>query len=150
MASSLRSEEIAKLSKLRGLDLLNGSLNLVGTSPVWLDTCHALYSSGKGNFYWEACLEGIPIILNRGGFPAHIFEVFSENHLRSVLNLQDGDVVTISIPLEIINAKENARLRNRMIWYAVWSRRETFYYKSDGYLAFLKLFGEYLWRSNQF
>ena len=151
LATTLRAEDIAQLSKLQGIALKHGSLNLVGRAPVWLDTSCAIYSSNENIFYWHASLEGVPIILNRWrGCPAHVYEIFSENYLRTMLNLRDGDVVTISIPLNIINSKENARRRNRLIWYMTWSRRGELYYKNDRYLNFLKPFSKYLWRSNQF
>ncbi len=105
LAGSLRAADVAELSKRQEIPLVDGSLNLVLSSPIWLDASRTVYVGETGHFYWQAELNGIPIVLNRWSCPAHILEAYSTTHIRSKLNLEDGDRVTLSIPLNTVTPK---------------------------------------------
>ena len=140
IASEIRADETQEISRKFGLSLINGSLNLISKSPVWLDTDRAIYTNGNGHFYWRASLNGIPVIVNRWirRCPVHIYEVFAEEHLRSRFGLVDGDAVTLEISNDIVDKERNSSALNRLVWYLAWRGRERFAYRDGFYtgLAF--------------
>jgi hypothetical protein len=135
IASKLRSSELGEISEKFGLKFVQGSLNLVSREPLWLDTQKCFFISGT-HCYWHARLNGIPIVLNRwiGGCPVHVFEIFSEAHLRSLFNLADGDQVRLEIPLDCVHAPSNNTRLNRVLWYLAWLGRERCFYADGWYL----------------
>ena len=131
-ASKDRSAEIRELSQQFGISLINGSLNLVGESPVWLDSRKAIYTNGRTHFYWKCHLNNIPVILNRWseGCPVHVYEIFSEEHLRSKLGLSDGDSVVLEISPDIIDREKDSSRLSQIVWYLTWWRREQRVYRT--------------------
>ena len=150
MAASLRSEDVGCLATLERVSLVPGSLNLIGEEPVWLDKSAAVFIGKTGHCFWRAKLNEVPILLNRWAGPAHVYEAFSEHHLRSLLKLKSGDHAVLSIPNDSVDFTETRRIKNRVIWFLVWSGRRTLYYKSNQYLNFVRPFESLVWRSNQF
>lgn len=139
-ASRDRSVDVKELSERLSISLIDGSLNLAGTIPVWLDPEKAIYTNGKSHFYWKAHLNRCPVILNRWstGCPVHIYEIFSEEHLRSKFGLSDGDPVVLEISTEIIDGERDSSILNRLVWYLVWWRREQLAWQDGIYSGFLR------------
>lgn len=144
-------EEIAALSAMDGAQFVAGSLNLVGSSPVWLDIRSASYRNGIRTF-WRARLEGIPVMIERslGNHPAHVFEIFATVRLRDALRVKDGDAVTLDIPTEIVSV-EHASLWGRLVWNIFWRYRERSIYRNGLYTRVLRsrVIRRYAWRSMQ-
>jgi hypothetical protein len=137
-ASRVRAAEVDRLSALNCGPLVRGSLNLMSLRPTWLNLESAFFVAGE-HHYWKAEIEGIPVILNRWhGCPAHVYEVFSEVHLRSALSLRDESRVSLSIPREHVDAERTSALGNLLVWYAAWRWRERFYYAGERYLWLLR------------
>lgn len=152
-ATKLRSDDVRVLSSQIGKELLQGSLNLVSNKPLWIRKETAIYSTDDGHLYWHGLLNGLPVIVNRliAGYPVHIYEIYSDIHLRDTLNLNDGDKVSLSINEDILDKEKNKNIKHILTWYLLWFCREGFYYKSDTYLRLLKTkpINNYKWRSLQ-
>jgi len=141
LAKERRAGDIKKISEKYGLSLTDGSLNLISKSPLWLDTQTAIYTNGEGHFYWHGDLNGTPVIVNRWVWscPAHVFEIFAEDHLRSKFDLSDGDPVELELSAECIDQSRNRSLLNRFIWTLAWRGRERFIYQDGIYRGFIFL-----------
>ena len=135
IASVQRSRDIARISSKFAIPLINGSLNLAATSPVWLDTRQAIFAGEDQHFFWPARLNGVDVFLNRwtSTCPVHIFEVFSTEHLRSKFGLTDGDSVTLEISGALVDPVSSSSWRSILIWYLVWRGRETHVYRDGIY-----------------
>jgi len=146
-----RVDDVASISMIEGVEFVQGSLNLVSNTPVWLDAGSAIYKSGA-QLFWRASLEGTPVILNRwvGGCPVHVFEVFAAVRLRDVLGLEDGDAVNLEIPDEIVS-RSDASLLGRLLWQLFWRYRTRQIYHDGGYLTFVRsrAMSRYTWRTMQ-
>ncbi|MFK5951356.1 MAG: hypothetical protein QM500_21585 [Methylococcales bacterium] len=153
LASSTRKNSTARLSKHLNINLVDGSLNLVSKQPLWLKKETAIYTDKKRHLYWHATLNGTPVIINRwiGDCPVHIFEVYANKKLRDLLDLKDGDTIKLSVDPYILDKNKNSSLKYIITWYLIWFGRETLYYKSLGYLRFLrrKPLNLYSWRAFQ-
>jgi hypothetical protein len=151
-ASSRTAPDIERINRGFGLKLRNGSLNLVGRQPIWLDPESAMFTS-ESDLFWSAWLGDVPVIINRWlGCPAHVYEIFAENHLRSRLGLSDGDQVEISGPCGMIDRKRTASLKHRLSWWLLWYRREQAYYHSNSYLKLIQkptIRRRLVWRASQ-
>lgn len=137
-ASRVRARDIEDVSAARELPLVQGSLNLISEQPLYLRMEQAFFSVDN-HAYWDAKLDGVPVILNRWrGCPAHVFEVFSDRHLRSALSLTDRSRVTLSIPGQTVDISRSRSLCNRLIWYGIWRGREEFFYAGEKYVRLLR------------
>lgn len=136
MASKLRRDDVTHLSQNLGITLVPGSMNLVCHQPVWLNTTKSIYRNEQGHFYWNAQLNGYPVLVSRwsGSCPVHVLEVYSEEHLRSRFALNDGDAVSIEIPDETVDLDATRSILNRVIWNLVWRGREALAYRDGRYL----------------
>lgn len=149
-AAQMRAGDVAKLSAINGEKLIDGSLNLISSSPVWLNARSAIYRNGS-QIFWRASLEQMPVVLNRwASCPAHVFEIFASVHLRSALGLRDGNIVHLEIADEIISPSD-ASLLNRMVWSFLWKYREKQIYRDGIYPSILRnrFVRGYTWRSMQ-
>lgn len=116
-----------------GEQVYEGSLNLVLRRPIELRVSHAVLLDGGLRPFWPASVSGISVWIYRPpGAPEHIVELVADRHLRSALNLRDGDQLTV-------RAREDdvapVPLRRLVIWALVWLGRRKWYYTSDFYLA---------------
>lgn len=137
-AKRVRAADIERLSALKGVKLVCGSLNLVARQPTWLKLENAFHAAGE-HHYWDAEINGLPVILNRWvGCPAHVFEVFSAVHLRSALGLGDNSPVVLSFPRAHVDHARSGALVNLFVWYALWRWRERLYYAGERYLGMLR------------
>lgn len=138
LAARLRTEDIKDIENSLGIPLIGGSLNLVSRKPVWLDSGKAVHSNLGGHFYWRASLNGEPILISRwsGSCPVHIYEAFSDKHLRSHFGLNDGDIVTLQIDTDIVNTASGSHF-NKLTWYAVWYGREKLAYRDGIYSSLI-------------
>lgn len=88
-----------RVFELTGIQKVPGSLNIRTTNErVWMRKRNGLRWSG-GRMY-RGRIEGIDVAFTkRGGFAAspHLYHVYSDVHLRSVLGLEDGDVVRFEV-----------------------------------------------------
>lgn len=139
LASSMRASDMERLAQIQGRTFFKGSLNLISKQPVWLNTTTADYATENGrHFYWNATLNGIPVVINRwAGAPAHVFEIFAEEKLRTKLQIDDGDPVALSIPQAIIHAEKSRSLRYQTSWFLCWRGREAKIYTDDSYCTLL-------------
>jgi hypothetical protein len=134
IASQLRSSELKEMSAKHGLNLVDGSLNLISRQPFWLDTNRSFFHRGN-QYYWHAALNGTPVVMNRwlGTCPVHAFEVFASEHLRSKFKLADGDQVALEICVGDLHSRLNSSKLNRLVWYLGWFGRERFFYGNGAY-----------------
>lgn len=149
-ASQTRADDVETLGAIYGGKFVDGSLNLIGSKPVWLKARSAIYRNGS-QMFWRASLEGTPVVLNRwASCPAHVFEVFATVHLKSAFGLKDGDAVSLEIPDEAVS-RSDASLLNMVIWHLFWKFREKQFYRDGIYLSFLQsqFVKGYTWRSMQ-
>ena len=153
MAADTRTDEVATLSKQLNTSLVSGSLNLVAKKPLWLDEKSAIYTTNQGHMYWEATLNGLPVLVNRwkGDCPAHIYEIYANTKLRTALKLKDGAVVHLDLNRITVDMATSKNIKHIVTWYLIWFCRETFYYTNNKYLAWIKRapFKRYIWRSIQ-
>lgn len=150
-ASTDRAEEVAALSAIEGVKFVDGSLNLIAGVPVWLAPDSAVYRNGS-QVFWRASLDGLSVMIGRwtSGCPAHVFEIFAGVRLRDALNLQDGDIVNLDIPDEIVSSP-GPSLRDRLIWNLFWKFRERLIYRDGFYMTLMhnRTVRGYAWRSMQ-
>lgn len=154
IAAKARAPEVEALCRIRSTSLVSGSLNLVSKKPVWLDLNTAFFASEHSrHFFWDAWLNGTPVILNRWiGCPVHVFELFAQDRLRVKHNLRDGDEVTLTLPISSISSPNMSCLKNRLVWYLVWRGREKHYYIDGWYTKCLRWESksrDFQWRSRQ-
>lgn len=153
MAAKLRSSDTTELSKLLGLTLVSGSLNLVAKKPLWLNSKLAVLSTEQGHLYWKATLEGLPVIVNRwkGDCPAHIYEIYADVRLREALNLHDNGKVRLSLDELIVDNHTSKSFLHIISWCLTWRYREKKYYRSNEYLKWVKRkpISKFTWRSVQ-
>lgn len=149
-AGYLRSNDVVELSQITGSNIINGSLNLVASRPLWLNPDTAIYSTDEGHMYWKAQIGEKEVLLNRwkGGCPVHIYEVFADFHLRKSLKLKDGDILELTINNEVLDTENNSDIKCLTSWFLFWYGRESLYYTCDNYLALLKKYPMkgYTWR----
>lgn len=150
-ATRSQAEDVARLAEISGTTYVDGSLNLIGKSPVWLDARAAIHTTAEWA-YWRASLRGMPVVIGRwlSGCPAHVFEIFAPVRLREAFNLRDGDALELCIPRGA-TASADASWRNRLVWYGFWRFRERAVYGDGVYSRFVhsRLVGSYVWRSSQ-
>ena len=135
LASKIRSRDLDDIWNNFGIFLIDGSLNLISKSPLWLNSHKAIYFNGKGTFFWRAYLNDFPVIISRwaGGCPAHIYEVYSDQHLRSKFALKDGSICILSFPLDSVDERKTSAFKNRAVWFLTWRGREHFVYRDCAY-----------------
>lgn len=144
------ADDVAKLAATVGAPLVDGTLNLISKTPVWLDARAAIYRNGS-RLFWRASLEGMPIVLHRfSTCPAHVFEILATVHLRNAFGLKDDDVVHLEIPDDAVS-RSDASLLNRLVWNFFWKYRENHIYRDGIYRSFLlsRFASAYTWRSMQ-
>lgn len=150
-ATRSQAEDVVRLGEIDGVAYVDGSLNLIGRAPVWLDTAVAVHKTAEWA-YWRATLHGMPVVIGRwlSGCPAHVFEIFAPVRLREAFNLRDGDALELCIPQASV-AAANASLRNRLVWYGFWRFRERAVYGDGMYsrIVHSRLVQRYAWRSSQ-
>lgn len=138
IAASLRSKEIECLGNCLGKCFVPGSLNLLAREPVWLDTRMAIFSA-RGHYFWPGRIADHEVVISRwmGNCPAHVFEIYSTSHLRTVLRLADQDSVRLDIPSSCIDHGVTGSIAYRFSWYMAWYRRERFFYQDTRGLQWL-------------
>ena len=152
LASSIRSQDVRIISRSSGKNLAPGSLNLFSTRALYVNKTTAFLKIAD-NYYWPAKLLDIPIYISVwDDGPAHVFEVFSEHHLRSTLNLNDGDRVAVKVDSSFLDWHRTKLLKNKVSWMAAWRYREPLYYTSNAYQRLIEegRLRRYLWRSRQY
>ena len=131
-ASVERAHDTVQLSALSGRTIVPGSLNLVSSVPVFLDTRAAVYRN-RHWCYFAARLADRPVFINRWiGCPAHVFEIYSDRHLRSDLNLHDGSTINLCISEESVQ-QNTPGMKTMLTWLLCWRGREKWYYSQNTY-----------------
>lgn len=151
LASSTRSEDIRIISRSSGKNLKPGSLNLIAHKALYFKK-KEVFLKIADHYYWPADIQGVPAYISFwDGSPAHVFEMFSEYHLRSRLNLNDGDRVTVTVDFDFLDWHRTDLLKNRIVWTAAWRYRESWFYTSNAYQRLIEegKLRRYLWRSRQ-
>lgn len=137
-ASIVRSDEVRELATQAKTPLFPGSLNVLITHPVYLLPKTADYTRG-GHMYFLAKVNEVDVYLNRWkGSPAHVFEVFSTQHLRSSLRVENGSVLKLKIPIHCVDQRRTSNKGNRLTWFVLWRFREELYYLSDWYARYVR------------
>lgn len=114
-----------------GENLIPGSLNLVLSKPVYLNSKTAVLVSGGARLLWRAELLDLPVWIYRFPHaPLHVIEVLSSVRLRNALGLQDGDTAILYLSGDDIEALSP---RQRLAWNLLWKGRESWYYRKDWY-----------------
>lgn len=115
-----------------GVDLHEGSLNVILSHPLRLVDEHAIQFDNFG-LLWPALLGGISVWVYRWQqAPLHIVELLSTIHLRSALNLRDGDKIRLEIRRMDIDRVPCAE---RLVWHIFWSGRRRWFYTSNSYCS---------------
>ena len=152
-ASRERQSDLQQLSKLLQKSIVPGSLNLSCHSPIWLDTKRAIFSNGRYHYFWQASLNGLPVIVNRwiGSCPAHIFEIYADTHLRSTFQLCDGDYVRLSFNSDLLDKAMSMSGWSRLVWSVLWKWREVEYYRDGLYYRTVlqRRIRRFFWRAFQ-
>ena len=151
MARIERQSDIKSLEKLTNMVFVEGSLNLIANSPIYFKENASFYQKNNHMFF-KGKLNDIPVFINRWkGAPAHIFEIFSTQHLRKSLKLHSGQTVKLSILNLYLDDERNQNIKNKLIWIIYWKFRESLFYRSEYYphIVRTKWRARYGWRANQ-
>jgi hypothetical protein len=152
IAASLRAEDVSLINEMHNLRVIDGSLNLLSKAPIYLDP-DAAFLRGAWHFFWYAAIGDVPVIVNRwkSDCPAHVFEVFSDRHLRSALKLRENSQVILKIPKTCIDHKRTSAFRFRAAWYLLWRGRERMIYRDGWYMSVTTsaLRKPFFWRAYQ-
>lgn len=132
-AAALVDEYHDEIFRMTGVDCVSGSLNLVFEQPVGISTSSAQFF-GHHRRLWQGTLNGVPVLVARWKRSRqHICEIYADRHLRSTLDLTDGDGVELSL---FDSDLEQVQLRVRVAWVLLWSKgRGSLYFSSDLYRA---------------
>jgi hypothetical protein len=134
------SFHVARYSELireaLGADMVEGSLNIILKHPVMLsnDTAQSTcFANEKPHFYWPGQLHGTDVWLYRWqSAPLHIVELLATEHLRTHLNLADGDAVEIKArKCDIGHISGLGRLTWVLLW---WGRTQSTYANERHYI----------------
>lgn len=137
-ASFERSAEVLQLEKQAGVVFFPGSLNLLTKYPVYL-LPGASISPAQGHMFFHAKANGLDVYLNRWqGSPAHVFEAFSPEPLRSSLGVENGSMIKVDIPIGCVDQDRTSNTKNGLVWIALWRFREELFYLSDWYPKYVK------------
>lgn len=152
LATSRRADDVASLDRMLSCSLSPGSLNLVARTSLWLDSTKAIFRSPDGCCYWRGWLNDFPVLINRwSGCPAHIFEIFSDENLRSKLGLRDGVRVWLAGEENIVDSVRTRSMKHRVAWFLAWKGREAAFYRSPSYVRVVQdsIWTRRLWPANQ-
>lgn len=130
-ARPMMEAEQASFRRMTGEDLIPGSLNLILSEPLCLDTGAALSVSDGQRLLWRMSMWDLPVWAYRWPHaPLHVVEILAPVHLRTVFDLQDGDAVALSCSKEITHPLS---LRQKLAHAVLWRGRERWSYQSDRY-----------------
>ncbi len=123
-----------KLREALGAAVVDGTLNVLLRRPVMFANETAIrIPVGDGGFprlEWAGTLNGINVWINRRSKPLHIAGLLSTVHLRTRLNLSDGDEV------HIVVRRRDVVPASRVGWSAwilFWFGREKWFYTHGDY-----------------
>ena len=121
-----------QISEKLGVDIVDGSLNVILRGPVRLrDSTAVTIEDGKRRF-WPASVSGTPVWVYRWvGATEHVVELVAEQHLRSAMHLSDGDTLTVNFNLKDVEPTTPIRF---IAWAILWLGRTKWYYTSDSYV----------------
>jgi len=136
VASSSLLTRAPVLQSYFGAEPVPGTLNVLLLGPVELPVEAAIIRDGPGGMFWAAELEGVPCLAVRAYvqyfWPLHAVEFISTVHLRSTLQVVDGDKVKLTFP-------ESPPLpwTRTLAWAALWAGRRQWFYSTDAYWSFI-------------
>lgn len=116
-----------------GLDIVDGSLNIILKYPVMLadDTAIKMHFDDRPRLDWRGKLNEVDVWVHRWhGAPLHIVELLSAVHLRTELGLSDGDEAEIEVRKCDVRPLPRVSL---MAWTLFWFGRRKWVYDSDYY-----------------
>jgi hypothetical protein len=132
ITTARRAEDVSLINEMHNLQLIDGSLNLISKTPVYLNS-ETAFLRGYCSF-WFAAIRDVPVVLYRwAGCPAHVFEVFADRHLRTALGLHDNSRVILEVPSTCIDRVKTSDLMFRAAWYLRWRGRESLFYRDAWY-----------------
>jgi CTP-dependent riboflavin kinase len=132
-ASSYVAKHTAKIREALGEHIVAGSLNIILKRPVMLreETAIKTCFDGLLRLHWPGRLNGVDVWLQRwDSAPLHIMEPFCAVHLRTHLNLRDGDEVAIEARKRDVIPISNVQ---RVAWMLLWSGRRQWHYTNARY-----------------
>ena len=123
--------EYAAFQEATGESLIQGSLNLILSEPVFLNLETALEVSQGERLLWRAELSGLPVWVYRFPHaPLHVVEVLASVRLRDVLDLEDGATVPLCLQqADVVKLS----VRQRVAWFLLWKGRGSWSYHKDWY-----------------
>jgi CTP-dependent riboflavin kinase len=133
-ASSYVERQADKIRDVLGERVVEGSLNIILKRPVMLRDDTAIKVAFKDELvrlHWPGRLRGAAVWLQRWpSAPLHIMELFCAVHLRTHLNLSDGD--RVEIEARQCDMKPISNL-GRVAWILLWFGRRKWHYTNDRY-----------------
>ena len=150
-ASTLHRDRLATIDQCHGLGLVEGTLNLVSGTPIYLNTGDAFFVH-QNHLFWHARLNDRPVVVSRWrGCPLHVFEVLADTHLRSAMNLVDGSAVKLQLRRNSIDLRRSRSWKTRFAWQVLWKWRESWFYREDWYSRAVqtRAFDTFFWRTRQ-
>jgi hypothetical protein len=125
------AEHNQEIENIVGAALYPGSLNVVLARPLRLDETTASKFDHDERLLWPASIDGFEIWLYRWrNAPLLVLEVVAPSHLRTMLGINTGSTVRISIPDRFI---KRVAVVSRLVWAAAYAGRLDWYYSHDGY-----------------
>jgi CTP-dependent riboflavin kinase len=135
-ASSYVERQADKIRNALGERVVEGSLNIVLKRPVMLRNDTAIKTAFDGELvrlHWAGRLNGTRVWLQRWpNAPLHIIELFCAVHLRTRLNLADGDCVEVQARRRDVQPISKL---GRVSWMLLWFGRRKWHYTNERYYA---------------
>jgi hypothetical protein len=135
-ATSNMRENALEVGRALGEKLVEGSLNVILKRPLMLRSDFAIKTrfsrAAPPQLEWPGQLNGQEVWLHRWhNAPLHIVEALSAVHLRTHLNLADGDEVKITVRERDVGPISRV---GRLTWILFWSGRTRWTYTHDRYV----------------
>lgn len=121
-----------------GRTFIPGTLNLIVKKPIIFNEKAAEDKIPPYIYVYPVYLNGKLCWVRRySQCPFHILEVVSDERLRDVFQLNDGDEVQLAIAHE--DLKPISFVKN-MLWHLAWEGRELWFYRYNWYATFVSRF----------
>lgn len=135
-ASNLIQDNISEITDFLETPPFRGSLNVLLQTPVLFNVDSATRFDSRRRRLWCARLDGYPVAIYRWrGCRAHVVEIISPTHLRTVVGYRDGDPCSLEVPVSIL---EPLSRRQSFVWGLIWLGRRHWCYTKERYQSTTK------------